>query len=125
MIAGTGIDLVDVKRMQRLLSKWGERFTGRYFSPGEIAYCRQKASSATHYAARFAAKEAFLKSLGIGLGMGVGLRDIEIVNDDRGKPELIVYGEAQRILSDRGIRRLHVSLTHTTESAGAIVILEA
>jgi holo-[acyl-carrier protein] synthase len=125
MIIGTGIDLADVKRMQRLLAKWGDRFTGRFFSPGEMAYCRQKASPAIHFAARFAAKEAFLKSLGIGLGMGVALKDIEVVNDDRGKPDLVLYGEARRMIDERGIRRMHLSLTHTAESAVAMVILEA
>lgn len=125
MIIGTGIDLADVKRIQRLLAKWGDRFTGRFFSPGEMAYCGQKASPAIHFAARFAAKEAFLKSLGIGLGMGVALKDVEVVNDDRGKPDLILYGEARRMINDRGIRRMHLSLTHTAESAVAMVILEA
>jgi holo-[acyl-carrier protein] synthase len=124
MIAGTGIDLVDVKRMQRLLAKWGDRFTGRFFCPREMAYCRERASPAIHFAARFAAKEAFLKALGVGLGMGDALKDIEIVNDDRGKPEMFLHGEAQRRLGDLGVRRVHLSLTHTVESAVAMVILE-
>jgi holo-[acyl-carrier protein] synthase len=89
-----------------------------------VAYCRQKASPAIHFAARFAAKEAFLKSLGIGLGMGVALKDIAVVNDDRGKPDLVLYGEARRMIDERGIRRMHLSLTHTAESAVAMVILE-
>ena len=69
MITGTGIDLVDVSRMKKLLAKWGDRFTERYFSQHEIDYCCRKAVPAIHYAARFAAKESFLKSLGIGLGI--------------------------------------------------------
>jgi len=124
MITGTGIDLVDVRRLKKILTRWGDRFTERFFCQQEIDYCRKKASPAIHFAARFAAKEAFLKSLGIGLGMGVSLKDIEVINDDRGKPDLILHGEAQRLPGERDIRKVHLSLTHTSESAIAVVILE-
>lgn len=124
MITGTGIDLVPVGRLKKILTRWGDRFAARFFCQQEIDYCRKKASPAIHFAARFAAKEAFLKSLGIGLGMGISLKDIEVINDDRGKPDLILRGEAQRLLEEGEIRKVHLSLTHTTESALAIVILE-
>lgn len=124
MITGAGIDLVDVSRMKKLLAKWGDRFTGRFFSQLEIDYCQRKATPAIHYAARFAAKESFLKSLGIGLGMGVKLKDIEVINDQQGKPDLVLHGQAQRLISERGIQKVHLSLTHTSECAAAIVIVE-
>ena len=124
MITGTGIDLVDVSRMKKLLAKWGDRFTERYFSQHEIDYCRRKAVPEIHFAARFAAKESFLKSLGIGLGMGVELKDIQVINDQQGKPDLILAGQAQRLISERGVRKVHLSLTHTSECAVAVVILE-
>jgi holo-[acyl-carrier protein] synthase len=124
MITGTGIDLVDVSRMKKLLAKWGDRFTERYFSRHEIDYCSRKAVAEIHFAARFAAKESFLKSLGIGLGMGVNLKDIQVINDQQGKPDLILAGQAQHLLSERGIRKVHLSLTHTSECAAAVVILE-
>ncbi|MGV8079886.1 MAG: holo-ACP synthase [Syntrophales bacterium] len=125
MIAGMGIDLVEVRRIDRLLGKWGDRFTGRFFAAGEIAYCGNKARPAIHYAARFAAKESFLKSLGIGLGMGVHLRDIEVSRDRRGKPALVLHGRAASMLADRGVTAVHLSLTHTAEHAAATVVLEA
>jgi holo-[acyl-carrier protein] synthase len=125
MIAGTGIDLVDVGRLKKIIAKWGGRFTGRFFSQHEIDYCQKRAVPAIHYAARFAAKESFLKSLGIGLGMGVNLKDIEVMNDQQGKPDLILHGEAQRLLSERGIQKVHLSLTHTSDAAVAVVILES
>ena len=87
MIYGTGIDIVEVRRMEEIIQKWGGRFVARVFSQGEISYCTSCALPAMHYAARFAAKESFLKSLGMGLGMGLCLRDIEVTSDRQGKPE--------------------------------------
>jgi len=124
MISGIGIDLVDVSRLKKIIARWDGRFTGRYFSQREIAYCQKKAIPAIHYAARFAAKESFLKSLGIGLGMGIELKDIEVMSGSHGKPELILHEEAGRLLLERGIRKVHLSLTHTSESAVAVVVLE-
>jgi holo-[acyl-carrier protein] synthase len=124
MIAGTGIDLVDVTRMKKILSRWGDRFPERFFSPGEVDYCRKKATPAIHYAARFAAKESFLKSLGIGLGMGINLKDIEVMNNPQGKPDLILHDQARHLLVQRGIRKVHLSLTHTSQYAAAVIILE-
>lgn len=124
MISGIGIDLVDIKRLKKIIDRWGGRFTGRYFSQQENAYCQSKAVPAIHYAARFAAKESFLKSLGIGLGMGVELSNIEVMIGSRGKPDLVLHDQALRLLRERGIRKVHLSLTHTVESAAAVVILE-
>jgi len=124
VIAGVGIDLVEVRRIDRLLQKWGDRFTGRFFALGESAYCGAKARPAIHYAARFAAKESFLKSLGIGLGMGVHLREIEVSRDRRGKPALVLHGKAVSMLRERGITAVHLSLTHTADHAAAVVVLE-
>ena len=70
MIFGIGTDLVEVSRVEKILQKWGEKFLKKVFSQNEIEYCKKKAFPAIHFAARFAAKESFLKSLGIGLGMG-------------------------------------------------------
>ena len=67
----------------------GFKFLKRVFSEGEIQYCEKHVQSSTHYGARFAAKESFLKALGIGLGMGVKLKEIEVVHDKNGKPELL------------------------------------
>jgi holo-[acyl-carrier protein] synthase len=119
-----GIDLVEVRRIDRLLVKWGDRFTGRFFAAGEVAYCSSKARPAIHFAARFAAKESFLKSLGIGLGMGVHLRDIEVSRDRRGKPALVLHGRAASMLAERDVIAVHLSLTHTAEHAVAAVVLE-
>lgn len=124
MIYGIGTDLVEVKRIEKIIQRWGERFTEKVFSPNEIDYCTRKAYPAIHYAARFAAKESFLKSLGIGLGMGVSLKDIEVINDAKGNPQLKMNERIREVLDTHGITSVHISMTHTSEHAYAVVILE-
>ena len=124
MIQGIGTDLVEVSRIERILKKWGDRFLQRIYTTDEIEYCRNKAFPATHFAARFAAKESFLKSLGIGLGMGVKLREIEVSNNELGSPVLKMNKKIGKILDSLGVNVVHVSMTHTREHAHAIVVLE-
>jgi holo-[acyl-carrier protein] synthase len=122
MILGIGMDLCEVGRIRRLLEKDGERFVRRIFSKGESAYCDARRRPATHYAARFAAKEAFMKA--VGSGWRLGWWQLEVVRGASGKPELSVSGRAAEILSGRGVRRIHLTLTHTEETAAAAVVLE-
>jgi holo-[acyl-carrier protein] synthase len=124
MIQGIGIDLVENERIEKIINKWGQKFLQRVFSDGEIKYCGRHIQSSLNYGARFAAKEAFLKALGIGLGRGVKLREIEVIHDDQGKPDLTLHGEANLQIEQRQITRIHLSLTHTKNYATAIVILE-
>jgi holo-[acyl-carrier protein] synthase len=124
MIQGIGIDLVENDRIEKIISKWGQKFLNRVFSEGEIRYCGRHIQASIHYGARFAAKEAFLKALGIGLGRGVKLREIEVVHNDQGKPDLSLHGEANLQIEEREIKRIHLSLTHTKNYATAIVLLE-
>jgi len=124
MICGVGIDLVENNRIEKIIKKWDLKFLNRIFSAGEIQYCKRHIQSSTHYGARFAAKESFLKALGIGLGEGVRLSDIEVVNDEKGKPSLSLCGEAKAQIEKRKITEVHLSLTHTKQYATAIVLLE-
>ena len=124
MIAGIGTDLVDIERIRKSLERFGDRFTGRVFTAYECAYCGKKAFPAIHYAARFAAKESFLKALGIGLGMGVNLADIEVRNNAEGRPALTLYGRGRGMLEERGVTAVHLTLTHTRTQAAATVVLE-
>jgi holo-[acyl-carrier protein] synthase len=124
MIHGIGTDFIEVSRIDKILQRWGDRFTGRVYSLDEINYCQNKAFPAMHYAARFAAKESFLKSLGIGLGMGVKLREIEVINNTQGRPVLKIHQRIKDNLDKLGITAMHISITHTREHAHAIVILE-
>ncbi len=124
MIHGIGTDFVEVSRIEKILKKWGDRFLYRVYANDEIEYCKNKAFPAIHFAARFAAKESFLKSLGIGLGMGVKLREIEVSNNALGSPVLKMNEKIGNILDNLGVNAIHVSMTHTREHAHAIVVLE-
>ena len=124
MICGIGIDLVENGRLEKIIEKWGIKFLNRVFSAGEIHYCGKHIQSSPHYGARFAAKESFLKALGIGLGRGVKLSDIEVVHDKNGKPVLALCGGAKVQIEKREITKIHLSLTHTKKYATAIVLLE-
>jgi holo-[acyl-carrier protein] synthase len=124
MIFGIGIDLVENGRLEKIIEKWGIKFLNRVFSAGEIQYCGKHIQSSPHYGARFAAKESFLKALGIGLGRGVKLSDIEVVHDKNGKHVLALCGGAKVQIEKREITKIHLSLTHTKKYATAIVLLE-
>ena len=124
MIHGIGTDFVEVSRIDKILQRWGDRFIGKVYTNNEIDYCKDKAFPAMHYAARFAAKESFLKSLGIGLGMGVKLKEIEVINNAQGCPILKIHERIKDNLDKLGITAMHISITHTRQHAHAIVILE-
>ena len=124
MIYGIGTDLVENDRIESIIQKWGLKFLSRVFSEQEIAYCGRHAQAAVHYGARFAVKESFLKAIGIGLGKGVKLIDIEVANEDSGKPRIVLSGAARDYLKKAGIGKIHLSITHTKYYASAIVILE-
>ena len=125
MIIGIGTDLVEVERIRRIIGKWGERFLKRVFTAGEIAYCERRRIPSVHYAARFAAKESCLKSLGAGFGMGVSPTEIEVKRSAEGSPMLQLHGRAQRIFDEKGGAVAHISLSHTREIAAAVVVIEA
>lgn len=101
------------------------RFGTRVFTPSETAYCEARGTAAHQsYAARFAAKEAFLKAISTGWRGRIKWQDIEVESDDNGTPSLSIRGEAARIMAERGASRVHLSLSHTAEHAMAFVILE-
>lgn len=125
MIYGIGVDLVRVARIARVLERYGDRFLNRVFTPLEIAHCRGKVGTAAGLALRFAAKEAFSKALGVGLRQdGIRWREVEVVPDPRGKPELRVTGKAAQLCAAAGVTGLHLSLTDENDQALAVVILE-
>lgn len=124
MIVGVGIDLVEISRFDRILASRNRRVIDRLFTPGEQAYCDAKGSPAPHYAARFAAKEAFFKALGTGVRGGLTWQDAEVVSDRFGRPALRLSGEGGRLCRSRGVDRIHLSLSHERTTAAATVILE-
>jgi len=114
MVEALGIDIIEVKRIKKALEKWGKRFLERVYTPKELAYCLKKRYPEGSLAGRFAAKEAVMKALGTGLTLGVSWKDIEIVNDNKGKPEVFLYGKTRKI---SGNKKVLVSISHTKEDA--------
>lgn len=123
MIHGTGIDIIQIARI-RDAAKRHEGFLARIFAESERAYCLSKRNPYPHLAARFAAKEAFIKALAPVPLNGVRLSEIEIATNDRRHPELVLHGETRRVVEAAGVRRSYVSLSHDRAHAVASVILE-
>ena len=125
MIISIGIDIAEVYRIRETIART-PRFAERVFTEDERAYCESKgAAAAQSYAARFAAKEAFLKALKTGWRGRITWQDIEVVIDEAGAPSLNLTGEALKIENERGASHVHLSISHTTEHAIAQVIIEA
>ncbi len=124
MIISTGIDIVEVYRIRETLERT-PRFAVRVFTDAERAYCDSKGvAAAQSYAARFAAKEAFLKALKTGWRGKISWLDVEVVSGSDGVPTLRVTGEAKRLLDALGAEAIHIALSHTAEHAIAQVTLE-
>jgi len=125
MISGIGTDIVAIERFQRFIDENNTALLHRIFTEQERAYCSaRKISCAASYAARFAAKEAFMKALGTGLREGISWHDIEVANDKLGKPELILSGKAIQIFMEQGLSSAFLSLSHDSGTAVAMVVLE-
>jgi len=122
VVAGIGVDAVDVARFRRLLER-RPRLAGRLFSEAERSYATGTADPGARLAARFAAKEAVWKALGVGLG-AAGFRDVEVVRGPDGAPALTLAGRAAVLAAARGVTRWHLSLTHTEAVAVASVLAE-
>ena len=123
MIDGLGIDMVDVDRIAGMISKEAG-FRELVFSPGEIGYCETRANKFEHYAARFAAKEAFFKALGTGWAEGTAFSEVEITNNPSGRPDLNLLGKTRDTLAPLKIIKILVSLSHIKTIASAVVIIE-
>lgn len=125
MIAGSGIDAIEISRIQHSIDRFGARFLDRVYLAAEQAYCLRKRNAAESFAARFAAKEAAAKALGTGISNGVNWLEIEVVRELSGRPSLRFHGRAAQIANGLGVVRSALSLTHTAEIAMASVVLES
>ena len=125
MIAGLGMDMVRIDRVWALLQRKGDRALARLFTPAEAERCRASRHPPESFAARFAAKEAFFKALGTGWGIGGAWTEVEVVASPAGAPTLRLAGLAARLAEERGVVRIHLTLTHSDDTAAAVVILES
>jgi holo-[acyl-carrier protein] synthase len=124
MIYGIGTDIIEVDRIQKVMER-DIGFRDKIFTPGEIAYCETKKNKFQHYAARFSAKESFLKAIGTGWRFGIRFGDIEVYHDELGKPFIRVHGKAKEFMDGLLVSKIHVSLSHLKGMATAIVIIES
>lgn len=123
LIFGVGTDIIEVERVEEKIART-RGLRDRIFTPREVAYCESKHRPALHYAARFAAKESFLKAMGTGWTGGHRFSDIEVVDNALGKPELFVHGKVLEFCRENRIGRMEVSLSHIKDYAQAVVVLE-
>ena len=125
MILGIGVDTVEIARFQRFIDEGNQPLLDRLFTAHEQQYCCARKQAASCLAARFAAKEAFVKALGTGLRDGLSWIEMEVRNDHLGKPELHLYGKTLELVTKRGELSVQLSLSHDGGQAIAFVVLEA
>ena len=122
-IIGIGYDMVEVSRIESVLSRWGSKFEHRVFTVRELDYCNDKKDRPQRLACRFAAKEAVFKALGTGWQGGVGWTDIEVTNDHLGKPSITLSGKTEQLSRQLGVSSIFVSMTSTKDYGAAQVVL--
>ena len=126
MIVGVGIDLVDIARVQRLVTLRGDRLLVRLFTEREVEYAMGRAQPYVHLAARVAAKEATYKALsGSHHARGIGWRDMEVSSATDGRPSLLLHGVAAARAAELRVKRAWLTLSHSESTAGAVVVLES
>jgi holo-[acyl-carrier protein] synthase len=129
MIIGIGNDIIDIRRVEKTLERYGERFIGRIFTEVEVRKSERRRQRAASYAKRFAAKEACAKALGTGMSAGVFWRDMGVVNLPSGKPTMALTGGAaerlRRLMPDGHRAEIHVTITDDFPMAQAFVVIEA
>jgi holo-[acyl-carrier protein] synthase len=121
VIRGLGVDIVQVERVEQAISRWGEAFVSRIFTSSENERARNPRVRSMRLAARFAAKEAVMKALGLGWRT-MAWREIEILNDPLGKPTVSLHGSARQAADRQGISNVHISLSHTHDLAFASAV---
>lgn len=115
-----GVDIIEIERIEKALSTGKEAFKKKVFTQSEIEYCESRKNlKYESYAARFAAKEAVAKALGTGIGMGAGLKDIEVLKDENGRPRVVLHGKARETFEGTGGKEISISLSHCKSFAVA------
>jgi len=121
-IVGIGTDIVEVVRIGQMIERHGEAFLNRVFTEDEIRYCQRRKEYMQHYAGRWAAKEAVMKTLGTGWTRGVGWRDIEVCSQKSGQPLLAIRGGAREIANQLGITDILITISHCRAYATATAV---
>jgi holo-[acyl-carrier protein] synthase len=123
-IVGLGLDLAQISRFETAHARRGERLLARLFTAGERAYCERRKDRMSSYCGRFAVKEAVMKVLGTGWARGVRWVDIEVVRQPGSAPQCVLHGATRAIALQKGIARIHVTITHDAGIAAAVAVAE-
>jgi holo-[acyl-carrier protein] synthase len=121
-IIGVGTDITETERIGRMIERHGELFLNRVYTDEEVRYCRDRKQYIQHYAGRWAAKEAVMKTLGTGWAKGVGWRDIEVVSQKSGAPLIAIHGGAKVVADELGITQILITISHCRAYATATAI---
>ncbi len=121
MVEGLGVDVVEIARLRQVIDRWGDHFLGKVFTGREIAYARGRKNSLHHFAARFAVKEAIAKAVATGWGSGFRWKDVEVENDGRGKPSVVLGGTLKSLLEGANVQ---VSISHSETVVVGVAIVE-
>ena len=121
-IVGIGTDITECARIEKMIRRHGAHFLDQVFTDREIAYSSSKKRSAEHFTGRWAAKEAVLKALGTGWIGGISWKDVEVVNEPGGRPNVVLHGGAQKIASRLGITGIQISISHCASHAVAMAV---
>lgn len=124
-IVSLGMDLAQIGRLEDVLQRRGDRFLDRIFTPLEREYCERRKHPAVHFAGRFAVKEAVMKALGTGWARGVRWVDIEVRRSPGQAPGVFLHGRTAAIAEERGIARIHITITHDAGLAAAVAVAES
>jgi holo-[acyl-carrier protein] synthase len=121
MVTGIGIDIIEISRIEQSIAQYGDIFLSKLFTDNEILYCKSKQFPTQHYAARFAAKEAFSKAVATGWSGEFEWKNIEVKNDPTGKPDFILYGKTAETLKGYSV---FLSMSHSDTTVVAFVVIE-
>ena len=124
MIVGTGVDIIECSRIEAMISEHGQGFLKRVFTEEETEYCQRQRRPREHFAARFAAKEAVLKALGVGWTTGIAWNNVRVGRTAAGQPVVTLVGGAAEVARKLGVSRVHLSVSHCKEYAIAQAIAE-
>ena len=121
-VLGIGTDIIECLRIAQMIERHGELFITRVYTPHEIRYCQSRKQATQHFAGRWAAKEAVLKAMGTGWRKGISWRDIEVQNNEAGRPLIALCGGAREIVERAGIQEMLVSISHCRSHATAYAL---
>ena len=124
MVVGLGVDIIQNNRIESIVNKWGDKFLNKIFTEYELDFIKKHNQKIQRYASNYAVKEAVVKALGTGFRNGIRFRNIELKRDNLGKPFIELAGSTKTIADDRGVNKIHTTISHEKDYSVAVVIFE-